>query len=51
MLSPIFVLNYLKQEMDEFMKEAFEEAKRGLNEGGIPIGSVLVKNGKIIGMG
>ena len=33
------------------MKAAFEEAKKGLDEGGIPIGSVLVKNGQIIGRG
>lgn len=33
------------------MKAAIEEAKRGLSEGGIPIGSVLVKDGKIIGRG
>lgn len=37
--------------MDKFMKEAIKEAKKGLKEGGIPIGSVLVKNGKIIGRG
>ncbi len=37
--------------MDEFMKAAIEEAKKGLKEGGIPIGSVLVKDGKIIGRG
>lgn len=37
--------------MDEFMKAAIDEAKKGLAEGGIPIGSVLVKNGKIIGRG
>ncbi len=33
------------------MKAAFDEAKKGLREGGIPIGSVLVKKGKIIGRG
>lgn len=33
------------------MKAAIEEAKKGLTEGGIPIGSVLVKDGKIIGRG
>ncbi len=33
------------------MKAAIEEAKKGLAEGGIPIGSVLVKDGKIIGRG
>ena len=37
--------------MDEFMKEAFKEAKIGLEEGGVPIGAVLVHNGKIIGRG
>lgn len=37
--------------MDAFMKVAVEEAKRGLAEGGIPIGSVLVKDGKILGKG
>ena len=37
--------------MDRFMRAAIEEAKQGLLEGGIPIGSVLVKDGKIIGRG
>lgn len=37
--------------MDEFMIAAIDEAKKGLEEGGIPIGSVLVKDGKIIGKG
>ncbi len=37
--------------MDEFLLEAVNEAKSGLAEGGIPIGSVLVHNGKIIGRG
>jgi creatinine deaminase len=36
---------------DEFMKAAIEEAERGRIEGGIPIGSVLVHQGKIIGRG
>jgi cytosine deaminase len=36
---------------DAFMLAAIEEAKAGLAEGGIPIGSVLVHNGKIIGRG
>lgn len=36
---------------DQFMMEAIIEAKKGLLEGGIPIGSVLVKDGKIIGRG
>ncbi len=37
--------------MDEFMKAAIEEAEKGLQEGGIPIGSVLVHQGRIIGRG
>jgi len=37
--------------MDKFITEAINEAKIGLSEGGIPIGSVLVKNGKIVGRG
>ena len=37
--------------MDEFMQAAIDEAKAGLAEGGIPIGSVLVHDGKIIGRG
>ena len=34
-----------------FMSLAIEEARKGLLEGGIPIGSVLVKDGKVIGRG
>ena len=34
-----------------FMSEAIKEAKKSLNEYGIPIGAVLVKNGEIIGRG
>jgi cytosine deaminase len=37
--------------MDEYLQAAIEEAKLGLSEGGIPIGSVLVRAGKIIGRG
>jgi len=37
--------------MEEFMKIAIEEAKLSLQEGGIPIGSVLVCDSKIIGRG
>lgn len=37
--------------MDDFMQEAISEAKQGLQEGGIPIGSVLIKDGKILGKG
>jgi len=36
---------------DEFMLAAIDEAQAGLKEGGIPIGSVLVHNGRIIGRG
>lgn len=36
---------------DEFMQAAIDEAKKGLAGGGIPIGSVLVLDGKIIGRG
>ncbi len=36
---------------DEFMQAAIDEAKQGLAEGGIPIGSVIVHQGKIIGRG
>lgn len=37
--------------MDEYMRAAIEEAQKGLSEGGIPIGSVIVHKGKIIGRG
>lgn len=37
--------------MDAFMKAALDEAQTGLREGGIPIGSVLVIGGKIVGRG
>lgn len=37
--------------MDAFMQAAIDEAKKGLAEGGIPIGSVLVIDGKIVGRG
>ena len=37
--------------MDEFMKEAFKEAQKSMEEGGIPIGAVLVHKSKIIGRG
>ena len=36
---------------DIFVNELIKEAKVGLSEGGIPIGSILVKNNKIIGRG
>ncbi|MTJ50106.1 nucleoside deaminase [Dolichospermum sp. UHCC 0259] len=37
--------------MDKFMNAAILQAKQGRQEGGIPIGSVLVKDGKIVGQG
>jgi creatinine deaminase len=37
--------------MDKFMQAAIAEARLGLAEGGIPIGSVLVHNGRILGRG
>jgi cytosine/creatinine deaminase len=37
--------------MDAFMAAAIEEAELGFKEGGIPIGSVLVHQGRIIGRG
>src|SRR5712675_401884 len=37
--------------MDSYLNEAIKEAKKGLSEGGIPIGSVIVHNGKILGRG
>jgi creatinine deaminase len=37
--------------MDHFLRAAFDEARRGLSEGGIPIGAVLVSGGRIIGRG
>lgn len=36
---------------EEFLQAAIDEAKQGLAEGGIPIGSVLVIEGKIVGRG
>ncbi len=37
--------------MDAFMQAAIDEARAGLAEGGIPIGSVLVRGGQILGRG
>ena len=37
--------------MDAFLQAAIDEARQGLAEGGIPIGSVLVIDGKIAGRG
>jgi cytosine deaminase len=37
--------------MDEFVSAAHDEAKASLAEGGFPVGSVVVKDGKILGRG
>jgi creatinine deaminase len=37
--------------MDAFLEAAIEEARQGRREGGIPIGSVIVYQGRIIGRG
>ncbi len=37
--------------MDPFMKMALDEARQGLREGGIPIGSVLVRDGAVVAAG
>ncbi len=37
--------------MDEFLAAAIDEARKGLSAGGIPIGSVLVIDGRIVGRG
>ena len=41
----------LKGTMDAFLRAAIDEARQGLAEGGIPIGSVLVIDGRIVGRG
>jgi len=37
--------------MDKYMQAAYDQALKSYQEGGVPIGSVLVHNGKIIGRG
>lgn len=49
MISP--AAKHSEETMQKFLNEAIAEAMKGLSEGGIPIGSVLVKDGKIIGRG
>lgn len=41
----------MKQNHAKFIRAAIKEARKGLKEGGIPIGAVLVKGGKIVGRG
>jgi cytosine deaminase len=38
-------------EKDKFMHLAIDQAKKSFSEGGIPIGSVLVKNGELVAAG
>ena len=45
------VLSMGGRSMDVFMQAALDEARQGQEEGGIPIGSVIVHNGTIIGRG
>jgi cytosine deaminase len=42
---------HCRRNMDKYMAEALKEAQKGLQEGGIPIGSILVIDGKIVGRG
>lgn len=42
---------FLFLSMDEFMRMAIEQAQKGASEGGIPIGSVLVRDGICLGKG
>lgn len=39
------------EDMDPFMQAAIDEARKGLAEGGIPIGSALVEGGKLVAAG
>jgi cytosine/creatinine deaminase len=41
----------LDSRMDEFMREAINQASKSLSEGGVPIGSVLVRGASILGRG
>ncbi len=41
----------MKEKHYKFMKEAIKEAKKGFDEGGIPIGAVLVHDNRIVGRG
>ncbi|MGT2846470.1 tRNA adenosine(34) deaminase TadA [Streptococcus massiliensis] len=44
-------MNYTQEEKEAFMREALREAERALKNDEIPIGCVIVKDGKIIGRG
>lgn len=45
------ITEFKELNMDEFMQLAIAEAKQGLAEGGLPIGSVLVHQNKVLGQG
>ncbi len=47
----LFLSRSISHEMDKFLKEAINQAYKGMLEGGIPIGSVIVYNGEILGAG
>jgi cytosine/creatinine deaminase len=49
--SPMRIVSDQPTQRDQFLAAAIEEARRGLAEGGLPIGSVLVRDGQIIGRG
>ena len=44
-------MNYTVEEKEFFMREALKEAKIALDHDEIPIGCVIVKDGKVIGRG
>jgi len=46
-----YLLEKRNPDVDAFLRTAIDEARTGLAEGGIPIGSVLVIDGKIVGRG
>ncbi len=48
---PVWLVVSCFKGMDHFLKAAIDEARAGLAEGGIPIGSVLVVDGRIVGRG
>lgn len=35
----------------DFMRLAFEEARAGLDEGGVPVGALMVENGEVVARG
>lgn len=49
--SPDFAGSHVGNGSDAFLRAAMDEAQKGLSEGGLPIGSVLVRGGQVIGRG